>query len=742
MNNTKYQYDFDPYGTNPSNKIVSEPHTITAANGVDFNFIVPRFAPFFRRDLVVRNSSTGARLRANVDYYFGFRFDQILVSGSMQPVYGAIVFNDRTLSGNVDIDYQTLGGEFVLSESQVLEIAANKRIDPRTVTWGSIVDLPTEFPPIPHRINSEDMTGMSEVVASNYSIAEAIREGNVKAMQALMEHVKDHNNPHKITLADLGIDQLGNLVPASKEQAEGGTDNTFYMTALRTKQFAMANIVPIIDEHKADNTNPHEVNAAQVGLGLVQNYRPANQLEGAAGVADNLYMVPSTTTTLVQTAVPIIMRPHTDNTNNPHQVTQAQVGLGNVPNWLPATDEQAIAGVNRTTFVTPYLVNLMMKNGSEQPLVEHLNNKNNPHEVTQAQVGLDLVQNYSMAQAADATAMSRSDLYLSPQNLGSWWSAVARVYIDQQIQAGLQLTKADVGLGLVVNAGFATDAEAVDGSKANVYMDPRGVNLALVNRTLIKEYSISPVYMSKLVEGFPATMLTATMPNLSNGLNNHWTSTLRTIKSPSQRDSAVSVLLAPSPASYFQRAMVDASSTNIQPGFIFGYQGTDTDPVKYAAIFFKNKACYLGVYANNTWTYGADVALTALTGTSVQVTCAVSGSNIAVTVGTTTVNVSISTVSFTPGNFTWRGGFVNVGSVPCEFTPVSLPAFVGKVVDVINYTDYTYSAGTWTAVASNDSQQITTDLTTGRQVLNFSTGEAFIVASAERYFPITQPVSV
>ncbi|ATA65393.1 YomR [Serratia phage vB_SmaM_ 2050HW] len=226
MNNTKYQYDFDPYGTNPENKIVSEPHTITAVNGTDFNFVVPRFAPFFRRDIVVRNSSTGARLRPNVDYYFGFRFDQILVSGSMQPVYGAIVFNDRTLSGNIEIDYQTLGGEFVLSESQVLEILANKLIDPRTVTWGSIVDLPTEFPPIPHRVNAEDMVGMSEVVASNYNIADAIREGNVKAMEALMEHIQDHNNPHHITLADLGIDQLGNLVPASKEQAEGGTDNT------------------------------------------------------------------------------------------------------------------------------------------------------------------------------------------------------------------------------------------------------------------------------------------------------------------------------------------------------------------------------------------------------------------------------------------------------------------------------------------------------------------------------------
>ncbi|UGO54030.1 putative virion structural protein [Serratia phage vB_SmaM_Haymo] len=742
MNNTKYQYDFDPYGTNPENKIVSEPHTITAVNGTDFNFVVPRFAPFFRRDIVVRNSSTGARLRPNVDYYFGFRFDQILVSGSMQPVYGAIVFNDRTLSGNIEIDYQTLGGEFVLSESQVLEILANKQIDPRTVTWGSIVDLPTEFPPIPHRVNAEDMVGMSEVVASNYNIADAIREGNVKAMEALMEHIQDHNNPHHITLADLGIDQLGNLVPASKEQAEGGTDNTYYMTALRTKQFTNANVIPVIDAHKADDSNPHNVTAAQVGLGLVNNWRAANQNEAAAGVADNLYMVPSTTTTLVQTLVPVLMRSHTDRQDNPHNVTATQVGLGNVPNFPMATEEQAIGGVNRNTFMSPYLVNLALKNGSEQPLIEHNNNHNNPHEVTAAQVGLDLVNNYAMANASDANAMTRSDLYLSPQNLGSWWSAVARVYIDQQIANGLNMTKDDVGLGLVVNAGFATDAEAIDPSKTQVYMDPKGTNLAILNKDLVKAYSIQPAYMDTLAKGFPATMFVATMPNLSSGLNNTWTSTLRTIKSPFNRDSAVSVILSPSPATYYQRAFVDASSTGIQPGFIFGYQGTDTDPVKYAAIFFKNKACYLGTYENQNWTYGPDVALASLTGTSVQVTCTVSGKNIAVTVGTTTVNVDISALVFNATNYTWRAGYVNVGSAPTEFTPVSMPAFTGKIVDVIDYLDYTFSNNTWTVVATNDSQTISNDLTAGRRCYNYATGECFAVTAPEEYFAITQPVSV
>ena len=44
---------------------------------------------------------------------------------------------------------------------------------------------------------------------------------------------------------------------------------------------------------------------------------------------------------------------HIANKNNPHTVTKAQVGLGNVPNYPIATTAQAQSGTNSTTLMTP-----------------------------------------------------------------------------------------------------------------------------------------------------------------------------------------------------------------------------------------------------------------------------------------------------------------------------------------------------------------------------------------------------
>lgn len=68
---------------------------------------------------------------------------------------------------------------------------------------------------------------------------------------------------------------------------------------------------------------------------------------------------------------------HIQNQNNPHNVTKQQVGLGNVTNV-----EQA----------------------SKQDFQHHLDNHNNPHSVTKAQIGLENVANVEQASKVDFDA--------------------------------------------------------------------------------------------------------------------------------------------------------------------------------------------------------------------------------------------------------------------------------------------------------------------------------------------------
>lgn len=112
----------------------------------------------------------------------------------------------------------------------------------------------------------------------------------------LSSHVNNKTNPHNVTAAQLG---LGNV-------------NT-----------ELAAVEGDISAHKKDTDNPHNVTAAQIGLGNVDNTsdmdKPVSTAQGAA--------IGSVEYTLAQ---------HEKDTTNPHSVTAAQVGLGNVNNTSDA----------------------------------------------------------------------------------------------------------------------------------------------------------------------------------------------------------------------------------------------------------------------------------------------------------------------------------------------------------------------------------------------------------------------
>lgn len=119
-----------------------------------------------------------------------------------------------------------------------------------------------------------------------------------------------------------------------------------------------------INDHKNNKTNPHNVTAAQLGLGNVNTELAA--VEGDISA-------------------------HKKDTDNPHNVTATQIGLGNVDNTSdadkPVSSQQAVA-----------------INAVEDKIILHKDNKNNPHAVTAAQVGLGNVNNTSDANKPVSTA--------------------------------------------------------------------------------------------------------------------------------------------------------------------------------------------------------------------------------------------------------------------------------------------------------------------------------------------------
>lgn len=79
---------------------------------------------------------------------------------------------------------------------------------------------------------------------------------------------------------------------------------------------------------------------------------------------------------------------HIQDINNPHVDIKSHIAidLGQLENYRVATEQEAIAGTSNELYMTPYLTSLSLNEWAVKPLNTHINDKNNPHEVTLTQV--------------------------------------------------------------------------------------------------------------------------------------------------------------------------------------------------------------------------------------------------------------------------------------------------------------------------------------------------------------------
>ncbi|HEY9571043.1 MAG TPA: phage tail protein [Metalysinibacillus sp.] len=212
--------------------------------------------------------------------------------------------------------------------------------------------------------------------------------------QQLSLHTTNKDNPHGVTKAQVGLNNVANYAVATEAEAKEGTSNTKYMTPLRTNQLVgqiagetAGGVQTNLNEHIADTENPHNVTKAQVGLSNVDNVKQANKVEFDIHTADKA---------------------------NPHGVTKSQVGLASVLNYGVATQTEAETGTSNAKYMTPLSTKQAITKQAATLVTTHVDDKTNPHNVTKAQVGLAKVLDYELATEADAEAGTSHQKYMTP----------------------------------------------------------------------------------------------------------------------------------------------------------------------------------------------------------------------------------------------------------------------------------------------------------------------------------------
>lgn len=273
------KYPLDLTGRHPDNLILGERHDLDAAVTTgNYRVFVPNYGGFYTQDMVVRDI-TGTTLRKGDDYIATYLYERPTLRSGLE-VCGAVVIVNPNVSSTVFIDYQVVGGDFAVSTDALQQVIDTLAEDGRPVEWANIIGKPNEYPAAGHLHALWELYGFEPVVTELERIVQAIMAGD----QAL----HDETRAYALSL----FEEAGEARAALQRR---------------------------LDDHKEDQTNPHAVTKAQVGLGDVENYKMATDPQAAAMDVQTRYMSPH--------AVGVALATHANPNVNHHDGRYVRIGV-------------------------------------------------------------------------------------------------------------------------------------------------------------------------------------------------------------------------------------------------------------------------------------------------------------------------------------------------------------------------------------------------------------------------------
>lgn len=180
------KYLLDPSGKSPTNLVTDETHTMVNRQ---VRMVVPEHGAFFVESLRVVEAASGNLLQNGVHYYPAQMYD-VLTARYGKEICASFVVTDPTISDQVSIQYQALGGEYSISSNAVTDAVTSLDLDDKPLAWKDIIDRPREFPPVNHHLHDvRDVYGMEAIVRAGTDVQKSILNQNQAAHTAIRQYV-------------------------------------------------------------------------------------------------------------------------------------------------------------------------------------------------------------------------------------------------------------------------------------------------------------------------------------------------------------------------------------------------------------------------------------------------------------------------------------------------------------------------------------------------------------------------
>lgn len=198
MTNPLIRYPLDTTGVNPDNAVINEVHALSTAQ---VRALAPIYGPFFADSLVINDNGNNRLLVKGVSY----QIVELLQEASLKygkEISQLVLITDLTVSTNVRLSYQTLGGLYQNNASGIVNMYETIMKDDRPIDWGKVSAKPVEYPPTLHNHYLEDIYGFESVVFALERLRNSIVLSDVPAFEALISWVKSKVNDIPVVTVD------------------------------------------------------------------------------------------------------------------------------------------------------------------------------------------------------------------------------------------------------------------------------------------------------------------------------------------------------------------------------------------------------------------------------------------------------------------------------------------------------------------------------------------------------------
>lgn len=202
------RYPLDLTGNHPDNRVMAEVHSITPQERI-FNVMAGAFYT-----ASVQITYLGEQLKVHEDFRF-HRVVEDAIRQSGKDVAMLIEITDKSVSGDIEVRYQAVGGEFQNIHESLVDMLENYKHDARGTFYKDIIEKPRFFEPVRHLTSIYDIYGLNPIAGPLNELVSIARHRATKENSSLL--IRLHRIEQMIHDADLGNLDLSGIANLRNE---------------------------------------------------------------------------------------------------------------------------------------------------------------------------------------------------------------------------------------------------------------------------------------------------------------------------------------------------------------------------------------------------------------------------------------------------------------------------------------------------------------------------------------------